>query len=291
MASRFVQLMKDTGIFIYNAPGFFAAGFSRIFLGNSHLEIRSIQNASGQTIERTYQWNLEKQDWEKKGPTSFLDKLRVAGVLGSLAIFARETVAFCADTFVFLAKGISAFVSNHSTAITIGFWAALLAAGLATGIAAAVFYISVPAFEAFVGYSVFGVSIHSLAGAAGFAAELGIVAGLGAGLATLGTVVIASIVNTIEWIKSCCRSKVEPDNEPKPEPAVEKTGDAPGPVVESKPVAESKVVVEEPKSPYQPPKGGDLFEAPVQPNVEHSNDEKIVEKEPVPEISLTVQPQ
>ncbi|MBL7481704.1 hypothetical protein [Legionella bononiensis] len=103
---------------------------------------------------------------------------------------------FIFDATKAVARGVSAFISNHQKAIAVAFWASLATAGLA--VLSVAFWPA--ALSAVANFAIGGVSIASLVGT-GFAAQLSAIGGVAAVATSAVVYVGAAIINTITGIR------------------------------------------------------------------------------------------
>lgn len=199
--NRFVRGLSAVGRFIYNLPAYTVTTVTHFILGNPEIEIdSSMFRGNIKDVVRYYDNEGEPQARE----ATVWDRLRQLGLVGTLTMAGRFIIEAVSAGVILVAQGLSSFVSQHQTAITRGFWITLGVAGALAATAAVVAFAWPAAFAAVVGFSVAGVSIASLAGATGLLGQIGIIAALGGVASVLGTTVVATIANTINWIKSCC---------------------------------------------------------------------------------------
>ncbi|MFI4919230.1 MAG: hypothetical protein ACHP65_06720, partial [Legionellales bacterium] len=162
--------LKEVGLGFYNFPGTLISGVTDIIFGND----------------------------DEKG-TGPLETARRLGLVGLVTTGLSTSL-----------HAIAGFVRAHRQAITNAFWIALGVAA-AVAIAAAVTAIFAPEIlAAVVGFSLFGISVATLAGA-GFIAQLGVLSGLAAAAAATATFAVATVYNAVVSLINCCRPKPAAD--------------------------------------------------------------------------------
>ncbi|CEG58944.1 hypothetical protein [Legionella fallonii] len=114
-------------------------------------------------------------------------------------------LGFVFESVMYIARGISNFIYNHQTAIAAAFWASLVLSGAA----ALTVFLWPAALTAVATFSIYGLSIAAIVGTEA-AAQIGAIAALTFAVTSVATYAIAAVVNTINWIKSCC-TKTNPD--------------------------------------------------------------------------------
>ncbi len=121
------------------------------------------------------------------------------------------------NAVMYVARGVSNFIYNHKTAIATAFWASLVLAGAA----ALTVFLWPAALTAVATFSIYGLSIAGIVGAEA-AAQIGAIAALTFVATSVATYVGAGVVNTINWLISCCKPTTG-QNQQQTEPTTEPT--------------------------------------------------------------------
>lgn len=228
---------------LYNLPGTLASGVTTAVFGDPSINyVEETVKGNGLKQEKTVQYLVNEKnefilngDDERISPTIFtkMKKYGLVGTIGNGAVatfnFIGKAVLFIGDialkaltaiaefamkAVTWIAGAITNFVNNHKQAITNIFWITLALAATAAVIGAIVAAANPVAFAAFVGFTVGGVSIASIAGAS-VAAQIGVTAGLVAAVTAIGSGLATTIYNGISsfvgWVKE--RRKAFSSNE------------------------------------------------------------------------------
>lgn len=225
--------LKNGAVGFYNLPGTLASGAATVVFGDpsiNYVEDTIRGNSFKKDTKIQYLVNekneyLENEDGDKISPTIFT-KMKKYGLIGTIGngivavgSFAGKALLFIGDLAVraltaiaefamkavtWVAGAITNFVSNHKKAITNIFWITLALAATAAVIGAIVAAANPVAFAAFVGFTVGGVSIASIAGAS-VAAQIGVTAAIVAAATVITSGIATTLYNGISflagWVK------------------------------------------------------------------------------------------
>lgn len=127
-------------------------------------------------------------------------------------------LGYILNAVMYVARAASNFIYNHQTAISAAFWASSILAGAA----ALTVFLWPAALTAIVTFPVFGLTIAGVVGAE-VAAQIGAIAALTFAATSVATYAIAGVVNTINWLISCCKpsAPTNPEQNPDQEPTLD----------------------------------------------------------------------
>ncbi len=120
-------------------------------------------------------------------------------------------LGYLLNSVMYVTRAVSNFIYNYQTTIAAAFWASLVLAGAA----ALTVFLWPAALTAVATFSIYGLSIAGIVGAEA-AAQIGAIAALTFVATSAATWAVSGVVNTINWLISCCKpstSKVEPQPE------------------------------------------------------------------------------